>query len=58
MKNHVKMILVFACVITLLPTTGCLVVGHGHGHRHWRGHGPVVPVPAPMPVPVPVPVPR
>ena len=50
-----KLILLIACVMTLLTASGCVVYER-------RGHGeiiaPVVPVPVPAPVPVPVPVPR
>ena len=45
------MILIFACVITLLTTTGCVVVPGRHGEVI----APVVPVPVPAPILVPVP---
>jgi len=50
MKLNIKIILSFACVITLLATSGCLVVEGRHGHGEVIG--PVVPVPVPVPVPV------
>ena len=43
-----KTIMLFACIITLLTTNGC-VVAEG---RHGAVIAPVVPVPVPVPVPV------
>jgi hypothetical protein len=38
-----KMILLFACVITLLTTTGCLVSEGGrHGHARYESHSEVI----------------
>jgi len=48
-----KLILLFACTITLIAVSGCLVDGGRHGHE---SHAVVV-VPAPVVV-VPVPVVR
>jgi hypothetical protein len=44
-----KTILILACAITLLATSGCVVVAG----RHDGVVAPVVPVPVPAPVPVP-----
>jgi hypothetical protein len=47
-----KTILLFACIISLLSTTGC-IMAHGGGHARYEHHDdvivgpPVVVVPAP-----------
>ena len=51
MLHDMKIILIFACTITLLAATGCVVVPTRHGDVV----APVVPVPVPAPVLVPVP---
>jgi hypothetical protein len=49
-----KRILLFACVISLLSTTGCLVSeGGGHGHARYEHHDDVIVGPPVVAVPVP-----
>jgi hypothetical protein len=48
-----KMILLFACIITLLSTTGFLVESGGHGHRRYEEHSAVVVGPPVVEVRVP-----
>ena len=53
-KLNMKMILLFACVITLLTTTGCLVSEGGrHGHEDYQSHSEVIIGPPPVVVRVP-----
>ena len=50
-----KIILSFACVITLLATAGCLVpYDDGHGHARYEHHDAVVVGPPVIVVPAPV----
>ena len=49
-----KIILFFACVITLLSTTGCLVEDDGrHGHGRYEEHSAVIVGPPVVEVRVP-----